>query len=406
MSDENVRFRERGPLADLRVIEMGVLLAGPFCGSLLADFGAEVIKVEAPGTGDPMRGYGQARLDGEALWWPVVARNKKSITLNLRDAEGQELARQLVREADVVLENFRPGTMERWGLGYEALAEINPQIVMVRVSGYGQTGPYASRPGYAAVGEAMGGLRYVMGDPERPPSRAGVSLGDTLAGTFGALGAVMAIHARERTGRGQVVDASIYEAVLAVMEGLIPEYQLGGHIRERSGAILPKVAPSNVYPTRDGKLVLIAGNQDTVFARLADAMGQPELASPERFGLHAVRGEQQEELDALVSGWTSGLSAQEVCDALEEHAVPFGTLYRAPEMLEDPHFKARQAIVRLLYKGDQEIAMQNVFPKLTDTPGGVRWIGPELGAHNDEVYGELLGLSQRRRDTLRERGIL
>ena len=406
MGQETGVFRQRGPLADLRVVEMGVLLAGPFCGSLFADFGAEVIKVETPGSGDPMRGYGQAKVDGEALWWPVLARNKKSITLNLREEEGQSLLRQLVARADVVLENFRPGTMERWGLGYEALCEVNPRIVMVRVSGFGQTGPYASRPGYAAVGEAMGGLRYVMGDPTRPPSRAGVSIGDTLAGTFAALGAIMAIHAREHTGRGQVVDASIYESVLTVMEGLIPEYQLGGHIRERSGAILPKVAPSNVYPTSDGKLVLIAGNQDTVFRRMAVAMGQPELASPERFGLHAVRGEKQQELDEIVSAWTATLTAQEVCDALEEHAVPFGTLYRAPEMLEDPHFKAREAIVRMLYKGDREIAMQNVFPKLTDTPGGVRWIGPELGAHTEEILGGLLGLPAERIAALRERGIV
>ncbi len=406
MSDESTAFRSLGPLADLRVIEMGVLLAGPFCGSLFADFGAEVIKVESPGSGDPMRGYGQAKADGEALWWPVVARNKKSITLNLREEDGQDLLRRLVREADVVLENFRPGTMERWGLGYDALAAVNPRIVMVRVSGFGQTGPYASRPGYAAVGEAMGGLRYVMGDPTRPPSRAGVSIGDTLAGTFAALGAIMAIHARERTGRGQVVDSAIYEAVLAVMEGLIPEYQLGGHIRERSGAILPRVAPSNVYPTRDGKLVIIAGNQDTVFKRLAEAMGRPELAEPDRFGLHAVRGEKQEELDALVAAWTATHTAQSLCDALEAHAVPFGTLYRAPEMLEDPHFKAREAIVKLLYKGDREIAMQNVFPKLTDTPGRVRWVGPELGAHNDEIYRGLLGLRSERIAELTERGVL
>jgi crotonobetainyl-CoA:carnitine CoA-transferase CaiB-like acyl-CoA transferase len=233
-----------------------------------------------------------------------------------------------------------------------------------------------------------------------------VSIGDTLAGTFAALGAVMAIHARERTGRGQVVDAAIYESVLAVMEGLIPEYQLGGHIRERSGAILPKVAPSNVYPTRDGKLVVIAGNQDTVFKRLADAMGQPELAAPERFGLHAVRAEKQGELDERVSAWTAALTSRELCAVLEEHAVPFGTLYRAPEMLQDPHFKAREAIVRMLYKGDREIAMQNVFPKLSETPGGVRWIGPELGAHNDEVYGGLLGLSSERIAELAGRGIL
>ena len=406
MPDESAAQDNQGPLSDLRVLELGVLLAGPFCGSLLADFGAEVIKVEAPGSGDPVRGYGQAHVGDESLWWSVLGRNKKSITLNLREAEGQALLRRLVESADVVLENFRPGTMERWGLSYDALAAINPGVVMVRVSGFGQSGPYASRPGYAAVGEAMGGLRYVMGDPTRPPSRAGVSIGDTLAGTFAALGAIMAVHARQRSGRGQVVDSSIYEAVLTVMEGLIPEYQLGGHIRERSGAILPGVAPSNVYPTRDGKLVVIAGNQDTVFKRLAAAMGQPELADPERFGLHAERGARQEELDAIVSEWTESLDEPDLCSALEEHAVPFGTLYRAPEMLEDAHFRARESIIRMLYKDGREIAMQNVFPKLSETPGEVRWIGPGLGDHNDEIYRGRLGLSPKDIAALRERGVI
>lgn len=395
-----------GPLADLRVIETGVLLAGPFCGQLLADFGAEVIKIEAPGSGDPMRGYGPARRNGRALWWPVCARGKKSVTLDLRTEAGQVIARDLVRSSDVLLENFRPGTLERWGLGYERLAEENPGLVMVRVSGFGQTGPYASRPGYAAIGEAMGGLRYVMGDPERPPSRAGVSLGDSLAGTFAALGTLVALHARRHTGRGQVVDSAIYEAVLALMESLVPDYQLGGYIRERSGAILPKVAPSNVYPTRDGKMVLIAGNQDSVFRRLAEAMGQPELARDDRFGLHRERGERQAELDTIVSAWTTTLSAAELCERLLEHAVPFGTLYRAPEMLEDPHFAAREAIVRLVGPDGVEVAMQNVFPRLSDTPGRIRWTGPELGAHNDEVYRGLLKLDDARLAELRAQGVI
>jgi len=395
-----------GPLADVRVLEMGVLLAGPFCGQLLADFGAEVIKVEAPGSGDPMRGYGPGRHNGRALWWPVCARGKKSITLDLRTEAGQGIARDLAQRSDVLLENFRPGTLERWGLGYRRLAQENPSLVMVRVSGFGQTGPYAARPGYAAIGEAMGGLRYVMGDPERPPSRAGVSIGDTLAGTFAALGALIALHSRRRSGRGQMVDSAIYEAVLAMMESLIPDYQLGGYIRERSGAILPKVAPSNVYPTRDGKMMLIAGNQDSVFRRLATAMGQPELAREDRFGLHQVRGEHQAELDEIVGGWTRTLSAAELCDQLLEHAVPFGTLYRAPEMLEDPHFAAREAILRLAQADGEEIAMQNVFPRLSETPGRVRWVGPELGAHNDEVYRGLLGIGEDRLGELRRQGVI
>ncbi len=395
-----------GPLADLRVVEMGVLLAGPFCGQLLADFGAEVIKVETPGSGDPMRGFGPARFAGDSLWWPVCARGKKSITLNLRLSEGQAIARRLIERADVVIENFRPGTLERWGLDYRSLSEHNRGLVLVRVSGFGQTGPYASRPGFAAIGEAMGGLRYVMGDPERPPSRAGVSIGDTLAGTYAALGALIALHARRHSGRGQVVDSAIYEAVLAVMESLIPDYQLGGYIRERSGATLPRVAPSNVYPTRDGKMVVIAGNQDSVFRRLADAMGQPELARGDRFGLHAARGEHQVELDAIIAAWTKSLTAEALCARLLEHAVPFGTLYRAPEMLDDPHFAAREAIVRLAYPGGGEIAMQNVFPRLSETPGRVRWIGPALGAHNEEIYRGLLGLGDERLRELRERGVI
>ena len=395
-----------GPLDDLRVLELGIMLAGPFCGQLLADFGAEVIKVEQPEGGDPMRAYGPARHRGEAIWWNLCARNKKSITLNLREPEGQDLVKALVAECDIVLENFRPGTLERWGLGYETLAAINPGIILVRVSGFGQTGPYAERPGYAAVGEAMGGLRYLIGEPDRVPSRTGTSLGDTLAGTHAALGTLMAVHHRTRTGRGQVVDASIYESVLTMMESLIPDFQLAGYIRERTGSILPKVAPSNVYPTRDEKLLVIAANQDTVFPRLAEAMGQPELASDERFGLHERRGEGQAELDELIANWTRRHDLAELEATLEEHAVPFGTLFRAPEMLADPHYAAREAIVRLPMRDGTEIAMQNVFPKLSDSPGRVRSVGPELGAHTEEVYGELLGLSAERLGQLRDRGVI
>ena len=258
---------------------MGQLLAGPFCGQLLADFGAEVIKVEPPATGDPMRVWGRGKVeDGQGLWWPVVARNKKSVEVNLREAEGQQIIRDLVAKSDILIENFRAGTMEKWGLGYDELAAINPRLIMIRVSGYGQTGPYSHKAGYAAIGEAMGGLRYVVGDPSNPPSRTGISLGDTLAGTFGCIGGLMALHAREQTGRGQMVDSAIYEAVLAVMENLVTEYDQAGYIRERTGAILPNIAPSNVYPVKGGLFVLIAANQDTVFARLAAAMGRPELA--------------------------------------------------------------------------------------------------------------------------------
>ncbi len=381
------------PLADLRVLEMGVLLAGPFCGQLLADFGAEVIKVEQPGVGDPMREWGRERSGGKSLWWPVVARNKKSVTVNLRAAEGQDLIRRLAASTDVVIENFRPGTLERWGLSYEELSAINPRLILVRVTGYGQTGPYAGQPGFGSVGEAMGGLRYVVGDPSTPPSRMGISIGDTLAAVFACLGALTALHHRERTGRGQVVDSAIYEAVLAVMESLIPEYAATGYIRERTGAVLPNIAPSNVYPTADGQMVLIAANHDVVFGRLAGAMGRPELADDPRYATHGARGEHQIELDGLIAEWTATLSAADLHALLVEHQIPTGRIFRAPEMLEDPHFAARQAIVRLLHPELGELPMQNVAPKLSASPGSLRWVGPELGQHNQEVLQGLLGLS-------------
>lgn len=398
--------RLTGPLTDLRVVEMGQLLAGPFCGQLLADFGAEVIKVEQPGTGDPMRQWGREKPHGKSLWWPVIARNKKSVEINAREPEGQALIRDLVKDADILLENFRPGTMERWGLGYDELSRLNPRLVMIRVSGYGQTGPYSRNAGYGAIGEAMGGLRYVVGDPSTPPSRMGISIGDTLAATFACLGGLMALHAAKRTGRGQVVDSAIYEAVLNVMESLITEYDKAGYVRERTGATLPNVAPSNVYPTRDGKYVLIAANQDTVFARLAKAMGREELAADARYATHAARGQRQEELDDVIAAWTRTLDAGDLGPLLDAHGVPRGDIYRAPEMLEDAHFKAREAIVRVAHPVFGDLAMQNVAPKLSDTPGRVVSPGPELGEHNIEVFQRLLGIDRDRLATLAGRGVI
>ncbi len=396
----------KGPLTDLRVIEMGQLLAGPFCGQLLADFGAEVIKIEPPGVGDPMREWGREKPHGKSLWWPVIARNKKSITLDARRPEGQDLLRKLVERSDILLENFRPGTMERWNLGYDALSRINPRLVMIRVSGYGQTGPYASRAGFGAVGEALGGLRYVVGDPSTPPSRMGISIGDTLAAMFAALGGVMAIHARERTGRGQVVDSAIYESVLAVMESLITEYDQAGYIRERTGAILPNVAPSNVYPTKDGKMILIAANQDAVFKRLAQAMGRPELAEDRRYATHSARGARQKELDESIAAWTSTIDGAALADLLDKQGVPNGHIYRAPEMLKDPHFAAREAIVRVAHRSFGRLAMQNVVPRLSETPGKVVSAGPELAEHNDEVYRGLLGLNEATIEKLRAERVI
>ena len=381
-----------GALKGLRVIEMGQLIAGPFCGQLMADFGAEVIKLEPPGKGDPMREWGHEKPEGVSLWWSVIARGKQSVEIDARQPEGQALIRDLVAGSDVLIENFRPGTMEKWGLGYDALAAVNPRLVMIRVSGYGQTGPYAHKAGFGAIGEAMGGLRHVVGDPSTPPSRMGISIGDTLAATFACLGGMMALHARTRTGRGQVVDSAIYEAVLAVMESLVTEYAYSGYVRERTGATLPRIAPSNVYPTRDGAYVLIAANQDNVFRRLTAAMGRPELADDPRYATHDARGERQAELDALIAAWTLGQDRVAVGALLDEAGVPRGDIYRGAEMLEDAHFTARDTIARVMHPKLGELRMQNVAPRLSDTPGRIRGAGPELGEHNDAVLRGVLGL--------------
>ncbi len=391
-SDSSVK---PGPLCGLRVLELGTLLAGPFCGQLLGDFGAEVIKIEPPGQGDPMRNWGREKANGKSLWWPVVGRNKKAVTLDLRQADGQDLLKQLVAKSDFVLENFRPGTMEKWGLGWEQLSAINPRLIMIRVSGFGQTGPYSRQAGFGAIGEAMGGLRYVVGDPTTPPSRMGISIGDSLAATFACIGALAALHHREKTGRGQVVDSAIYEAVLNMMESLVTEYDKAGFIRERTGAILPNVAPSNVYKTSDG-MVLIAANQDTVFSRLAEAMGQPGLATDPKYSTHGARGANQAELDALVERWTETMATRQVLGLMDKFGVPAGLIYRAPEMLDDPHFKARDAIVTVPHPDFGELRMQNVAPKLSETPGAIRRPSPAMGQHNEEVYRDLLALSAER----------
>jgi succinyl-CoA--D-citramalate CoA-transferase len=386
---------------------MGSLLAGPFCGQLLADFGAEVIKIEPPGKGDPMRVWGRHQKEGRTLWWPIIARNKKSVTLNLREQEGQEIARKLISEADVLVENFRPGTLEKWGLGYEKLKSLNPGLVMVRVSGYGQTGPYSGRAGFGSIGEAMGGIRHVTGFEDQAPPRTGVSLGDSLAATFGALGALTALYHREaHGGKGQVVDVGIYEAVLAMMESTIPEYILADNIRGRTGTVLPFVAPSNIYPTKDNDYVLIAGNADTVFTRLAKAVGHPEWAEEDRYATHHARGENMAELDEKISAWTRERSVEEVLEAMAEAGVPSGKVFTAKDMVEDEHYAARENVVTV---EDPEIGafpMQNVVPRLSDTPGEVRWTGPTLGQHNEEIYGDVLGLDAEELSELHERGTI
>lgn len=372
------------PLHDVRVLEVGQLIAGPFCGQILADFGADVIKIEQPGVGDPMRQWGSIHA-GRSMSWSVIARGKRCVTADLHDDEGRGLFLDLVREADVVVENFRPGTMERFGLGYDELSRVNPGIVMVRVSGYGQDGPYAARAGYGSIGEAMGGLRYLVGEPDRPPSRFGVSLGDELAGLQAALGTLLALRARDTTGRGQVVDVSIFESVLAMTEALVPDYAVAGVTHERTGALLPGVAPSNVYPTADGGLLVIAANQDSVFRRLAAAMGRPELATSEAYATHQARGRNQKPLDSAVTDWTSRHTAEEVTRILDEAGVPVGRIFRAAEMLADAHFAARGSIVAVPDEDFGSIPMQAVTPRLSETPGAIRWVGPQLGEHDAEV---------------------
>lgn len=394
-----------GALAGIRVVELGQVIAGPFCGQLLGDLGAEVIKVEPPGTGDVLRQWGQGDAAGDSLWWSVAARNKRSITVDLRTPEGQQLVRDLVATADVLVENFRPGTLERWGLGWDDLSAIRPELIMVRVSGYGQTGPYATRAGYASIGEAMGGLRALTGYPDRPPIRIGISIGDTLTGMFGAMGALAALEARRRTGRGQVVDAAIYESVLGVTEALVPEWQAAGHVRQRTGPTLPGIAPSNVYPTRDGQLI-IAANQDSVFRRLVEVMGRPELATDERFVNHQARGANMAEIDAIIAEWAQQFDSADLQSRLNDAGVPAGLVYQPADMFVDPHFAARNAIVTAKDERYGELAMPGVVPRLSETPGEVRWTGRPLGADTDAVLTEVLGLTPAQVDELRAKGVI
>lgn len=394
-----------GPLAGIRVVELGQVIAGPFCGQLLGDLGADVIKVEPPGAGDVLRQWGRGDDPGGSVWWQVAGRNKRSVTIDLRREEGQQLVRDLAADADILIENFRPGTLERWGLGWETLHAANPGLIVVRVSGYGQTGPLAPLPGYAAVGEAMGGLRSLVGYPDRPPVRVGVSLGDSLAGMFGALGALAALESRRRTGEGQVVDSSIYESVLGVTESLVADWSALGVRRERTGPILPKIAPSNVYPTIGGE-VIVAANQDSVFTRLCAAMARPDLADDPRFSDHRARGEHQAELDGIIAEWTGGLPADDVLRLLREAAVPSGLLYSPEDMLADDHYRARDSVVEVDTDGYGPVTMQGVFPRLSETPGRVRWAGRGLGADTDEVLRDVLKLPAERVSRLRESGVI
>ena len=401
--------RLKGPLAGVRVIEMGQLVAGPFVGSRMADFGAEVIKVETPGNGDAMRAWGHHRYKERGLWWPVLARNKKSVSANLRESRGQDLVRRLIETADVLVENFKPGTLEKWGLAPSALHEINPGLVIARVSGYGQTGPYADRPGFASVGEAMGGLRYINGFPDQPPPRMGISLGDTLAGMFAAQGVLMALYWRDTVGkgRGQVIDASITESCFAMMESALSEYDKVGFVREPSGTGLANVSPSNIFPTSDGKWVVIAANLNPMFKRLCDAMEQPELADDPRYSTHQARGQNGDKLDSLIADWTRELSAAELDERLDKHGVVSGPIYSIEDIVNDPHYQARDMICRFQDKELGEIAVPGFVPKLSETHSEIAWLGPsEVGVHNKEVYCGMLGLSEDDLKELENDGII
>lgn len=392
-----------GALKDIRVVELGQLLAGPFCGQLLGDMGADVIKVEPPVTGDPMRDWGQG---DEKVQWEVIARNKRSVSANMRIPEGQALVRKLIAHADVVIENFKPGTLEKWGMSPERLLAEQPGLIIARMSGYGQDGPYSNRAGFGGIGEAMGGWRYIVGEPDRPPSRMGLSIGDTLTATYGCMGVLAALHVRERTGQGQVIDTALYESVLQVMEGLVPEYDRMGLIRERSGSVLKGIAPSNVYRCKDGEF-MIGANKDSLWKRLAEAMGRPELGDDPRYATHLARGENQVELDALIDAWTSTLTVAEVDTLMIAYSIPAGRVYRAPDMLADPHFQARGAIIEVETERFGPLKMQSTFPRFSATPGSVRRPAPaRVGQHNAEIYGELLGLGADDLAEMAEKGVI
>jgi len=404
-----VRVPSGGALAGLRVVETGHLISGPFCGHLFADHGAEVVKVEPPEGGDSMRQWG-ALYKGVGLYWPVIGRNKKSVTLDLRSGDGQEAFRSLIATADVLVENFRPGTLERWGIGWEELHKLNPSLVMVRISGYGQSGPYKDRAGYGAISEAMSGFRHLTAEPGQRPVRVGISIGDSLAGTQGFIGALLALVSGAFSGaprEGQVVDIGLYEAMWMYMEGILPEYDKLGVVRQPTGSIIPKIAPSSVYPSAEGEWVVIGGNGDAVFRRFAAAMGKLEWIEPDhRYATHAGRGEHQDELDAAIAEWTATIGTDAILALLEESGVPASRIYTAADIVADPHYRARQMVLEVPSPtlGGETLAMPGIVPKLSGTPGAVTRGAPLLGEHNDEIWGTLLG--SERLEGLKTRAVI
>ena len=402
-----------GPLAGVKVVELGTLIAGPLCARMLADFGAEVIKVEAPEGGDQIRQWrklypstGSGQATGTSLWWYTQARNKKSITLNLRAAEGQDIVRKLAAKADIVVENFRPGALEKWGIGWTQLSAINPRLVMVRLSGFGQDGPYRDRPGFGVVAESMGGMRYVTGYADRPPVRLGISIGDSLAALHGVIGAMMALHHRNvNGGKGQYVDVALYEAVFNMMESLVPEYDVLGFKRERAGNELPGITPSNTYPTRDGKFVIIGANNDSIFKRLMVAIGRSDLAEDPALGTNAGRVPRTRELDTAIEAWTREHELDFVLAALERAEVPSGRVYDAEDIVNDIHYAARGMLEQWQLPDGKPMKIPGIVPKLSGTPGKTNWLGPTLGEHTSSVLADL-GYSAAEQDALRQHGVI
>lgn len=394
-----------GPLAGLRVLELGTLIAGPFCSRILAEFGAEVIKIEAPEGGDPLRGW-RLLHRGTSLWWLAQARNKKSVALNLKSPRGQEIVRRLARNADIVVENFRPGTLEAWGLGWERLSAENPGLVMVRLSGYGQTGPYRERPGFGAIAEAMGGLRHLSGYPDRPPVRVGVSIGDSIAAMYGAIGALMALRHREVSGgRGQVVDVALYESVFGLMESLLPEFDVFGHVRTRTGASLPGIVPSNTYATRDGKYVVIGANNDSIFKRLMHAISRPDLADDPQLARNEGRVARTEDIDGVIGQWTGARDLDDVLCVLNGADVPAGKIYDIGDIVADAQYRARGMIEQFVLPDGQGVKLPGIVPRLTETPGATHWLGPALGAHTREVLANA-GLGDAELAALEREGVI
>jgi formyl-CoA transferase len=398
-----------GPLGGMKVLELGTLIAGPFAARMLAEFGAEVIKVESTDGGDPIRTWRHLH-QGTSLWWYVQARNKQSITLNLKDPRGQEIARRLALDADVIIENYRPGVLEKWGLGYEALRALNPATIMVRLSGYGQTGPMRDKPGFGAIGESMGGIRFVSGHPDRPPVRIGISIGDSIAALHGVIGALMALRHRDATGgkgkgQGQMVDVALYEAVFNMMESTVPEYDRAGVIRARTGGALPGIVPSNTYTCNDGAAIVIAGNGDAIFKRLMTAIGRDDLANDPQLARNDGRVPRTQEIDAAIQSWCSGRDIDAALAALTAADVPVSKIYSVADMFTDPQFLARQMIERHLLPDGTSMAVPAVTPKLSATPGQTRWLGPRLGEHTDAILAAL-GYDAPLRERLRADGVV